>query len=60
MLGEIADRSDTSIRADFAFTGEGMEWSRDIALAAEGEDKLVRTEYGEDALAEPLTYTKCA
>ena len=59
-LGEIADRSDTSIRADFAFTGEGMEWSRDIALAAEGEDKLVRTEYGEDALAEPLTYTKCA
>ena len=37
-----------------------MEWSRDIALATEGENKLVRTEYGADALAEPLTYTKCA
>lgn len=59
-LGDIAERSDTRIRAEFDFIGEGMEWSRDISLATEGDGKLVRTEYGEDAMADPLTYTKCA
>ncbi|WP_374408626.1 hypothetical protein [Pelagerythrobacter sp.] len=59
-LGEVAQSSDTSIRAQFAFTGEGMEWNRDTMLAAQGDDKLVRTEYGEEAMADPLTYTKCA
>ena len=60
-LGDVAERSDTRIRADFAFMGEGQTWSRDVALEAQdGGEALVRTEYGEDAMAQPLTYTKCA
>lgn len=58
-LGDVTERSDTRIRAEFAFMGEGMEWTRDMMLEARGSDTLVRTEYGEDAMAEPLTYTKC-
>lgn len=47
-------------RATYDFTGEGMEWTRDMALSvSEDGTQLVRSEYGEDALAEPLTYTKC-
>lgn len=59
-LGEIAERTDDRIRATFSFTGEGMTWSRDMALEAQdGGEALVRTEYGEDAMADPLRYTKC-
>ena len=50
----------TSVRAAFAFTGEGMSWQRDMALAVEqGGEVLVRREYGEDAATEPFRYTKC-
>ncbi len=60
-LADVAERSDTRIRAEFAFIGEGMQWTRDIALETrDGGETLVRTEFGEDAMAEPLTYTKCA
>lgn len=58
-LGEVTNSSDTSIEADFAFTGEGMEWSRHMTLTAEG-DTLVRAESGEDAEFAALTYTRCA
>ncbi len=54
-------RTDSTFRAQFAFTGEGMQWTRDMQLAlGDGGQTLVRSEFGEDALAEPLTYTKCA
>lgn len=60
-LGDIAERSDDSIRAIFSFTGEGMTWTRDMALAAQdGGEALVRTEYGEDAMADPLRYSRCS
>ena len=58
-LDDVEQSSANAIRADFDFTGEGMEWERDMSLTLEG-DKLVRREFGADALAEPLTYTKCA
>lgn len=60
-VDSASERSDDAFRARFAFTGEGMQWTREMALAL-GEDgeTLVRTEFGEDAIAEPLTYTKCA
>lgn len=59
-LGDIAERTGDSIRATFSFTGEGMTWTRDMALAAQdGGDALVRTEYGEDAMADPLRYSRC-
>lgn len=60
-LGDIAERSDDSIRATFSFTGEGMTWTRDMTLAAQdGGEALVRTEYGEDAMADPLRYSRCS
>ncbi len=59
-VGPVSDMAPERIRAEFAFTGEGQTWSRDMALALDANGgKLVRSEYGEDALAEPLTYTRC-
>lgn len=60
-LDDVAERGDDSIRATFSFTGEGMTWTRDMALAAQdGGETLVRTEYGEDAMADPLRYSRCS
>lgn len=60
-LGDIAERIDDSIRATFSFTGEGMTWTRDMALEAQdGGEALVRTEYGEDAMTDPLRYSRCS
>lgn len=59
-LGPIKDRSDTSIRAEYAFTGEGMEWTRDVALtASDGGETLTRLDRGGDKPGGPFTYTKC-
>lgn len=59
-LGAISDRSNTRIRAAFAFTGEGMEWSRDLILdVKDGGKTLIRREYGADAAPGPLQYTRC-
>ena len=59
-LGTIKQRSDTSIRADFAFSGEGMTWNRDETLTVSNDDKmLTRTERGGDEPGGPFTYKKC-
>ncbi|MGX7953187.1 hypothetical protein ACWPM1_11560 [Tsuneonella sp. HG249] len=58
-LASIMDRSDSSIRAEYAFTGEGMEWKRDIELKVSG-DTLTRTDRGGEEPGGPFTYTKCA
>lgn len=59
-LGAIAERSDTRIRATFAFTGEGMEWMQDVVLDAQDDGKtLIRRDYGPDAMPGPLKYTRC-
>ncbi|GGD88433.1 hypothetical protein GCM10011515_05140 [Tsuneonella deserti] len=58
-LGSLESRSDNAIRAQFAFTGEGMNWTRDVELSAAG-DKLIRTERGGDQPGGPFTYTRCA
>lgn len=58
-LGEIADRADSRIRASFAFTGEGMNWQRDMELATHDGKTLIRRELGDDASPRPFTYTKC-
>ena len=59
-VGEVAESDDRSIRASFAFTGEGQEWVRDmqLALSADGA-QLIRREFGNDALQAPLIYRKC-
>ena len=60
-LGEVKEQSDTRLRATFAFTGEGMSWSRDEVLDVQDDGKtLVRREYGEDASPGPFKYSKCA
>ncbi|ANY21292.1 hypothetical protein A6F68_02803 [Tsuneonella dongtanensis] len=57
-LGSIKERSDTSIRADYAFAGEGMEWTRDVSLSVDG-DTLTRTDRGGGEPGGPFTYTRC-
>lgn len=60
-LGTATERSDTSLTADFAFTGEGMTWTRNETLAVSGGGKtLTRTERGGEEPGGPFTYTKCA
>ena len=59
-LGTIAERSDTRIRATFAFSGEGMEWTQDVVLDAQDDGKtLIRRDYGPDAMPGPVKYTRC-
>lgn len=60
-VDSASERSDSAFRGTFAFTGEGMQWTREMALAlgADGTT-LVRSEFGAEAIAEPLTYTKCS
>lgn len=59
-LGAIAERSDTRIRATFAFTGEGMEWAQDVVLdAQDGGKTLIRRDYGPEAAPGPFKYSRC-
>ena len=58
-LGTASERLPQSIRAGFAFTGEGMTWTREMVLETDGET-LTRTEFGPEAMPEPLRYTKCS
>lgn len=59
-LGKIAERSDTRLRATFAFDGEGMTWTRDELLDVQDAGKtLIRREYGDDAAPGPFKYTRC-
>ena len=60
VVDEIEEQDTGMIRARFAFTGEGQEWTRDIEwrLSEDGAT-LTRSESGEDALDEPVSYTKC-
>ncbi len=59
-LGQVKERDESRIRADFQFVGEGMSWSRDEGLEARDDGKtLIRREYGKDAAPDPLRYTRC-
>lgn len=61
ILGTIKERSDSRIRATFAFTGEGMTWTREVALDLRNDGRtLVRREFGQDAAAGPFRYARCA
>ena len=60
VVEEIEEQDTGMIRARFAFTGEGQEWTRTIEWRmSEDGAKLMRSETGEDALVEPVSYTKC-
>jgi len=59
-LGEVAARSAGQIRADFAFTGEGMTWEREMELVSTGRgEAMLQREFGEEATTEPLEYARC-
>ena len=59
-LAKVAQRSETALRASFAFTGEGMEWKRDMTLALQpGGKVLIKQEFGEDAPPGPYKYARC-
>lgn len=59
-LGTISQGDANHIRANFAFTGEGMEWTREMDMAIEdGGEVLIRQEFGQDAIPGPQRYTKC-
>jgi len=59
-LSTVGQRSDTALKANYAFSGEGMEWKRDMTLALQpGGKVLIKQEFGEDAPAGPYKYNRC-
>jgi hypothetical protein len=60
-LDVVKDIRESRVSASFDFTGEGQEWKMDEELELQNDGKeLVRTERGENAMPEPLRYTRCA
>ena len=60
-LSKFSERSATALRASFAFSGEGMNWQREVALTLrDGGKALIRQEFGGDASPGPYKYTHCA
>lgn len=59
-LAKVLARTDTMLRAQYAFSGEGMEWQRDMSLTLQDGGKvLIRQEFGKDAATGPFKYTSC-
>ena len=60
VVDEVEAKEATMIKARFAFSGEGQEWTRDMEwrLSDDGT-QLTSSETGDDAIPDPLTYTKC-
>lgn len=59
-LGKVAEGSPTHLKASFAYSGEGMEWTREVTLDLENGGKtLIMHESGEDAVPGPRSYTRC-
>jgi len=60
-LVRFSEREATRIRGEFSFSGEGMNWRRDMVLDVQDDGTtLIRREYGEDAAPGPLRYKKCS
>lgn len=60
ILTKVTEQSSTHILADFAFTGEGMNWTRRMSLERQDDGTtLIRREWGEGAAPDPFRYTRC-
>ena len=60
-LDTVTGGSDTALEGHFAFTGEGMEWERDLVLTlSDGGDTLTRLDSGDDENAGSFDYVRCA
>lgn len=61
--GELAKVRDVGLRwivADYSFSGEGMEWDRQMRLEVSDDGKaLVRHDMDEGAAAPPMRYMRC-
>lgn len=50
-----------TVKGRFAYSGEGMEWTRQVSLVLKDAGRtLVLEEFGEDAVSGPRTYRRCA
>ena len=59
-LENVDNASPGSIQAEFAFEGEGMEWTREMRLEThDGGQVLVRQELGDEAMPDAIEYRKC-
>lgn len=59
-LAKVSERSETALRASYAFTGEGMEWQRELGLKLlDGGKVLNKQEFGSDAPPGPDKYMRC-
>jgi hypothetical protein len=59
-LTMIKERDANRVRASYAFSGEGQEWKQDVLLDLQDDGKkLVRRDYGPDAMPGALEYTRC-
>lgn len=59
-LGTVTAATGDRLRGEFAFTGEGEEWEREVVLDLRDEGQiLVRREFGDDASPTPSDYTRC-
>jgi hypothetical protein len=59
-LEQVTGATGGRVRGKFAFTGEGMEWERDVVLDLRDDGRvLVRREFGEDASADAFDYMRC-
>ena len=60
-LSKTSDRSETMLRGSYNFSGEGVNWKRDITLTLAPDGKtLVKLESGQDAPPGPMKYTHCS
>ena len=60
-LEAVAERGPYWLKARFAYSGEGMEWSRMVTLALRDRGRmLILEEFGDDAVPGPRTYTRCS
>ncbi|MFM5952778.1 MAG: hypothetical protein ACKOPE_00530 [Novosphingobium sp.] len=56
----IAQDADGTVKATFAYSGEGMEWTRQTTFAVkDGGKTLVFEEFGDEAPRGARTYTRC-
>lgn len=61
VLKAIRGGNDRKVRASFAYSGEGMAWTRETVLEAmDGGASMVLEEFGDDAPKGARTYTRCS
>ena len=59
-IGTLRAQGDDRITASVDFSGEGMRWTRDMALSTQdGDDMLIRREMGEGAAPGAQRYVRC-